>query len=69
MTEPSLFKRGYHPGRDHKILAIGILFVGGFVGRCLIDQLGSAGALGVGTGFRFLIALSWFFVPGKPAKA
>lgn len=65
MTEPSLFKRGYHPARDHKILAIFVLFVGGFTGRCLVDQLGSAGTLGVGCGARFLIALSWFFVKGK----
>ncbi|KAF7966717.1 hypothetical protein HWV62_37279 [Athelia sp. TMB] len=68
MTEPSLFKRGYHPARDHKIMAIVVLFVGGFTGRALIDQLGSAGTLGVGAGVRTLIALAWFFVKGKETK-
>ncbi|KZP11461.1 hypothetical protein FIBSPDRAFT_922152 [Athelia psychrophila] len=65
MTEPSLFKRGFYPARDHKILAIVVLFIGGFTGRCLVDQIGSAGTLGVGCGIRFLIALSWYFVKGK----
>lgn len=69
MTEPNLFKRGYYPTREHKIFAIVGIFVGGFTGRCLIDQVGSAGTLGVGTGIRFLIALSWFFVPSKVVQA
>jgi hypothetical protein len=68
MTEPNLFRRRYTPARDHKIMAIATLFVGGFVGRCIIDKIGSAGTLGVGTGLRFLIALSWYLVPSKKAK-
>lgn len=68
MTDSNLFRRGYHASRDHKIAAIAILFFGGFVGRCLLFQIGSAGTLGIGTGIRFLIALSWYFVPSKPVK-
>lgn len=69
MTDANLFRRRYSPSRDHKIMAILTLFIGGFTGRSLIDKLGSAGTLGIGTGVRFLIALSWYLVPGKPAKA
>jgi len=69
MTDPNLFLRRYVPSRDHKIFAIVTLFFGGFVGRCMIDKIGSAGTLGVGTGLRFLIALSWYFVPSKASKA
>jgi hypothetical protein len=69
MAEPNLFRPRYYPSRDHKIMAISTLFFGGFVGRCLIDKVGSAGTLGVGTALRFLIALSWYWVPGKKSKA
>jgi hypothetical protein len=69
MTDPNFFKRRYAPSRDHKIMAIATLFFGGFCGRCMIDKIGSAGTLGVGTGIRFLIALSWYLVPGKETKA
>lgn len=51
--------------RDHKLIAIVVLFLGGFVGRALIDQIGAAGTLGVGTGIRVLISIWWLFVPGK----
>ena len=50
------------------IVGIVALFVGGFAGRAILDQIGSAGALGVGTGIRVLIAIWWLFVPGKPTK-
>ncbi|GBE87687.1 hypothetical protein BKA93DRAFT_121656 [Sparassis latifolia] len=66
MADPKLFQLNrYVITRDHKIIAIAAVFVGGFVGRALVDQIGSAGALGVGTGFRTLIAFWWIFVPGK----
>ncbi|CAL1709375.1 unnamed protein product [Somion occarium] len=69
MTDPNLFNfRSIVISRDHKIIAIVTLFLGGFVGRALIDSLGSAGTLGVGTGLRLLVALWWLFVPGKPAN-
>ncbi|TDL19566.1 hypothetical protein BD410DRAFT_791947 [Rickenella mellea] len=65
MADPQLFTRGYLISRDHKLLAIFSLFLGGFVGRALLDQVGSAGAFGIGTGFRVLIAISWLWVPAK----
>ncbi|KAG2366164.1 hypothetical protein BDR07DRAFT_1396750 [Suillus spraguei] len=69
MTDPQLFNiRRLVASRDHKILAIGFLFLGGFLGRALLDRIGSAGTLGVGAGLRFIVSLSWLFVPGKAAK-
>ncbi|KAI0937719.1 hypothetical protein AcV7_003677 [Taiwanofungus camphoratus] len=66
MADPKLFKLNRRIiSRDHKVIAILSLFFGGFVGRALVDKIGSAGTLGVGTGFRLLIAVWWMFVPGK----
>ncbi|KAI5118466.1 hypothetical protein M0805_003727 [Coniferiporia weirii] len=65
MADPKLFRRHFVITRDHKFLAVLALFLGGFVGRAILDQIGSAGAFGVGTGIRFLIALGWLFVPAK----
>lgn len=65
LSDPKLFRTGFVKTRDHRLIAVLALFVGGFVGRALIDQIGDAGTFGVGTGIRFLIALSWFAVPGK----
>ena len=67
MADPKLFQLNrYIVSRDHKLIAIFAVFFGGFVGRAIIDSIGAAGALGVGTGMRLVIALSWLFVPGKP---
>ncbi|KAI6104136.1 hypothetical protein F5141DRAFT_1127376 [Pisolithus sp. B1] len=66
MTEPQLFHfRRLVRSRDHKVMAILFLFIGGFTGRAILDKIGSAGTLGVGAGVRFLITLSWLFVPVK----
>lgn len=65
LSDPKLFRTGFVKTRDHRLIAVLALFVGGFVGRALIDQIGDAGTFGVGTGIRFLIALSWLAVPGK----
>ncbi|KAI6042014.1 hypothetical protein EDC04DRAFT_2892526 [Pisolithus marmoratus] len=68
MTEPQLFHfRRLVIARDHKVMAILFLFIGGFTGRAILDKIGSAGTLGVGAGIRFLITLSWLFVPVKKA--
>jgi len=69
MADPKLFTRGFVLSRDHKLIAVLTLFVGGFVGRALIDQIGSAGTFGIGAGIRVLIALSWLWVPAKGASA
>ena len=67
MADPKLFTLNRRViSRDHKLIAIGVLFLGGFVGRALLDAIGAAGALGIGAGLRALIALWWLFVPGKP---
>ncbi|KAI6012086.1 hypothetical protein BKA83DRAFT_4370004 [Pisolithus microcarpus] len=69
MTEPQLFHfRRLVKSRDHKVMAILFLFVGGFTGRAILDKIGSAGTLGVGAGIRFLVTLSWLFVPVKKAS-
>ncbi|TCD62663.1 hypothetical protein EIP91_006585 [Steccherinum ochraceum] len=69
MADPKLFQlRLGVISRDHKIIAIVSLFLGGFVGRALIDAIGSAGTLGIGTGMRLLIAFWWLFVPAKSSK-
>jgi len=69
MAEPSLFHiRRLVKSRDHKAMAIVFLFLGGFIGRALLDQIGSAGTLAIGTGIRFIIAAWWFFIPAKVKK-
>ncbi|KAF9652301.1 hypothetical protein BDM02DRAFT_3109291 [Thelephora ganbajun] len=54
--------------RDYKILAIFALFLGAFLGRAILAEIGSAGALGVATGIRVLLAFGWLFVPSKNAR-
>jgi hypothetical protein len=69
MADPKLFDiRRMIISRDHKIMAIGSLFIGGFAGRALLDRIGSAGTLGIGTGIRLVISAWWLFVPEKMAK-
>ena len=65
LSDPNLFRARRVLTRDHRFIAVFSLFLGGFVGRALLDQIGSAGALGVGTGMRALIMLAWIAVPGK----
>lgn len=61
--DPHLFKRGYAPSRDHRILAVVAFVLGGIFGRGVLDQIGSAAVFGLGTGMRILIAIGWLFVP------
>lgn len=69
MADPKLFKLNRRViSRDHKIVGIAALFVGGFASRAILQKIGAAGTLGVGTGIRLLISIWWLFVPGKPAK-
>ena len=70
MADPKLLNfRQRVISRDHKLIAIVALFLGGFVGRAIIDAAGAAATLGVGAGMRLAIALCWLFVPGKAPKA
>jgi hypothetical protein len=66
VADPNLFDRRWVSSRDRKLIGAMFIFSGGFIGRTLVDQIGPAGALGVGTGLRILIAIGWLFVPGKP---
>lgn len=69
MAEPRLFElRRLVISRDHKVMAIGSLFLGGFLGRALLDAMGSASTLGIGAGLRFVISIWWLFVPAKGGK-
>jgi hypothetical protein len=69
MADPKLFEfRKLVRSRDHKIIAIAALFVGGFASRAILQEIGAAGTLGVGTGMRVLVAFSWLFVPSKAPK-
>jgi hypothetical protein len=68
-TDPQLFNfRKTVLSRDLKVLEAVVLFLGGFIARAILDQIGAAGALGVGTGLRLLVTFSWLFVPAKKPK-
>ncbi|KAK0203594.1 hypothetical protein DFS33DRAFT_1260338, partial [Desarmillaria ectypa] len=69
VTDPQLFNfRKMIKSRDHKLIAAASLFIGAFVGRAILGAIGATAALGIGTGIRVLITLSWIFVPGKKAR-
>lgn len=66
VTDPSLFKFNKRVmSRDHRLIAAVALFIGAFAGRAIVGKLGTAGALGVGTGFRVLMTFHWLLVPSK----
>ncbi|KAF9041299.1 hypothetical protein BJ165DRAFT_1488351 [Panaeolus papilionaceus] len=68
-TDPGLFKISKRvTTRDHRFLAAGSLFLGAFVGRAIVAQIGAAATMGISVGLRILIALSWIFVPNKPVR-
>lgn len=69
MAEPALFARKFVRARDFKIIAVSALFLGGFVGRFLIDIVGDAETLGIGTAFRVIIALTWLCMPSQRKAA
>ncbi len=49
--------------RDHRILSIALLFLGGFSGRAIIQTAGAPTALGVAAAIRLIVTLWWLFVP------
>lgn len=70
VTEPKLFNlRRLVASRDHKVIAILFLFLGGFAGSALLDKLGDTLTLAIAAGIRFVIALSFLFIPPKPRKS
>ncbi|KAK0449698.1 uncharacterized protein EV420DRAFT_1275013 [Desarmillaria tabescens] len=69
VTDPQLFNfRKMIKSRDHKLIAASSLFVGAFAGRAILGAIGAPAALGIGTGIRVLITLSWIFVPSKARR-
>lgn len=69
MADPKLFAARRVASRDRKLVAVSSLFIGGFCSRAILQVIGSPASLGIGTGLRVLVALSWFFVPEKRAVA
>jgi hypothetical protein len=68
LSEPTLFfLRGWHKARDHKILGMFGVFLGGFVGRALADTIPPGATLGIATGLRIIIAITWLVV-GRSRK-
>jgi hypothetical protein len=65
MADPDLFKLRFVKSRDMKVVAVVALFLGGFVGRAILDKLGSAPTFLIGAGFRVLIAAWWLIVRGE----
>lgn len=66
VADPKLFNvTRLVAARDHKALAVFALFLGAFSGRAVLPEIGSAGALGIATGIRVLLAFGWLFVPSK----
>jgi hypothetical protein len=65
MADPKLFVARRVMTRDHKVIAVISLFLGGFCSRAILQAIGSPASLGIGTGLHVLIALSWLFVPSQ----
>lgn len=66
MADPKLFQfKKLIISRDHKVLAVFALFIGGLVSRAILQEISAAGTLGVGCGMRVIIAVMWLFVPAK----
>ncbi|KAL5531099.1 hypothetical protein ACEPAG_3975 [Sanghuangporus baumii] len=63
--DPDLWKIRYVKSRDHRILAVLAFFLGGMLGRGLLNHIGSASLLGIATGLRVLIAVFWLFAPAR----
>lgn len=69
MADPNLFCARLVRNRDLKIIAVGVLFLGGFLGRLLLDRIGSAATFIIGGALRLLIALLWLRVPCEGSVA
>jgi hypothetical protein len=69
MADPMLFVARRVAKRDHKIIAVTALFLGGFFSRAILQSIGSPASLGICTGLRVLVAFSWFLVPGQQPAA
>ncbi|KAM0751261.1 hypothetical protein T439DRAFT_301192 [Meredithblackwellia eburnea MCA 4105] len=59
INDPKLFVAKHVKSRDHKAGAVLMLFIGGIIGRALVDTIGAAGTFGIAAGFRVLSAVWW----------
>ncbi|CAE6417820.1 hypothetical protein ACGC1H_005136 [Rhizoctonia solani] len=67
--EPKLFKPAMVKQRDHKVIAVLGLILGGIAGRALVNTIGATWTLGIGAIVRVCIGLSWLSIPAaKPKK-
>ena len=65
VCDPSLLKLRPVRTRDHRVIAIAGLVIGGLFGAALTHTIGAAGAFGVTAGVRVVSAISWVLVPAK----
>ncbi|KAF9526060.1 hypothetical protein CPB83DRAFT_770960 [Crepidotus variabilis] len=64
----NLFKIGRVKGRDHRIIGAFCLFLGAFISRALLYEIGSAGTIGVGVGIKLINTFFWLWMPAKPTS-
>ncbi|KAF8908601.1 hypothetical protein CPB84DRAFT_1767049 [Gymnopilus junonius] len=55
MADPKLFNIA------NSLIAAVALFLGAFIGRAILQSIGTAGTMGVGAGIRVIISLAWLF--------
>ncbi|KAM0791041.1 hypothetical protein ACM66B_004337 [Microbotryomycetes sp. NB124-2] len=65
VTDPRLFSLKHVKTRDHRVVAIAGLFLGGLFGAALAHTIGAAGAFGVTAGVRVVSSASWLLVPAQ----
>lgn len=63
MADPNLFRLHLVKTREMKFIAVGVLFLGGFVGRVILDRIGFSATFMIGSALRVLIALLWLRAP------
>ncbi|KAK4046354.1 hypothetical protein OIV83_006135 [Microbotryomycetes sp. JL201] len=68
VTDANLFRLKHVRTRDHRVVAIGGLFIGGLFGAALTHTIGAAGAFGVTAGVRVVSAASWLLVPAQKQR-
>lgn len=54
--------------QDLRAASVFFLFLGAFIGRALVDVIGSGGTFAVGTGLRVVQAVGWLWVAGPLEK-
>ncbi|GAA5953481.1 hypothetical protein JCM21900_005679 [Sporobolomyces salmonicolor] len=63
VNEPKLFALKLVKSRDHRIIGVFSVFLGGMCSAAIVFATNSATALGVAAGIRIISMLSWLLVP------